>query len=212
MKKIHQTLASPRAIDRSPNLYRGVIMKLSDVAVDDLVAVDVNAERGEEGKFANWGENSGTYATSDIRTARLYADTGALINRQTNKLATRNKKDWTVGVVGHIDNKDNDLGFDRAKPRKWIAKLDKWITHYVMGRTEYITADAIPTDRTSVREVYLFQGGKLYAKFDTNTVALESVSRVLSAHYRHLNGDDRGEPIPVDEDAKIDRVISSISV
>jgi hypothetical protein len=161
MKKVYQTLISPRSIERSPNLYRGVIMKLSDVALSGLAAVGTNARGDEEGGFANWGENSGTYATSDIRTARLYADTGALINRQTNKIATRNKDDWTVGVVRHIDNGANELGFDRAKPRKWLMKLDKWVSHYVMGRTEYITEQEIPDDKTSVREVYLFQGGKV---------------------------------------------------
>ncbi len=187
-------------------------MKLSDVALSGLVAVGVNAKGDEEGGFANWGENSGTYATSDIRTARLYADTGALINRQTNKIATRNKDDWTVGVVRRIDNEANELGFDRAKPRKWLMKLDKWVSHYVMGRTEYITEQEIPDDKTSVKEVYLFQGGKLYAKFDTDAMVLESIAGALTGHHNYLNGEEGGEQIAPRKVGRIDRVISSIGV
>lgn len=187
-------------------------MKLSDVALGGLVTVGANARGDEEGGFVNWGENSGTYATSDIRTARLYADTGALINRQTNKIATRDRDDWTVGVVRHINNEANDLGFDRARPRKWLIKLDKWISHYVMGRTEYITEQEIPDDKTSVKEVYLFQGGKLYAKFDTDAVALKSIAGALTGHHNYLNGEEGGEQIAPRKVGRIDRVISSIGV
>ncbi len=187
-------------------------MKLSDVALSGLAAVGTNARGDEEGGFANWGENSGTYATSDIRTARLYADSGALINRQTNRIATRNKDDWTVGVVRHIDNEANELGFDRAKPRKWLMKLDKWVSHYVMGRTEYITEQEIPDDKTSVREVYLFQGGKLYATFDTDAVALESIASSLLAHHNYVNGAEGGAQIARSKAPRMDRVMSSIGV
>ncbi len=187
-------------------------MKLSDAALSGLAAVGTNARGDEEGGFANWGENSGTYATSDIRTARLYADSGALINRQTNRIATRNKDDWTVGVVRHIDNEANELGFDRAKPRKWLMKLDKWVSHYVMGRTEYITEQEIPDDKTSVREVYLFQGGKLYATFDTDAVALESIASSLLAHHNYVNGAEGGAQIARSKAPRMDRVMSSIGV
>ncbi len=187
-------------------------MKLSDVALNGLVASGTTTRSDEEGGFANWGENSGTYASSDIRTARLYADTGALINRQTNQLSTRDQDDWTVGVVRRIDNEHNDLGFDRARPQKWLMKLDKWIAHYVMGRTEYITVEEIPEDKTSVREVYLFQGGTLYAKFDTDAVALESISNTLRAHHGYLNGEEGGVQIARSKIRRIDRVFSSIGV
>jgi hypothetical protein len=212
MKKIHQTLLSPRSIERSPSLYRGVIMKLSDAALSGLVARGANTRSDEEGSFTNWGESSGTYASSDIRTARLYADTGALINRQTNELATRDQDDWTVGVVRRIDNEHNDLGFDRARPQKWLTKLDKWVSHYVMGRTEYITEQEIPEDKTLVREVYLFQGGKLYATFDTDAVALESIASSLLAHHNYVNGAEGGAQIARSKAPRMDRVMSSIGV
>ena len=63
-----------------------------------------------------------------------------------------------------------------------------------------------------MREVYLFQGGKLYATFDTDAVALESIASSLLAHYNYVNGAEGGAQIARSKAPRMDRVMSSIGV
>jgi len=204
-KNINLKIA-PRTPEKAEVLYRGVIMSLGHAALELLRTGQTILPPPTDGEQLYSGSAKGVYLSSDPETARIYADNRSFITQQRNPSATRDPSKWTIGVLNEIDNTGNQLDVKVAKPSKIIEKLDKLVSHYALGRTEFVTPE-VPLDKTKASEVYLFRGDKLRATFSDTDIAISA----LAGHIKHQesNGSE-GTFIQEQPDAKIDRKMSTI--
>jgi hypothetical protein len=142
---------APRIPEKARDLFRGSVLPLSQTALSLL-----NAETLPQGESTYKSSAAGIHTTSDIKTARLYADASSFIEQQKNPHTSRDQSNWTVGVVHRLDNSDNKLAAKVAKPKGPLAKFEKVLSHHILGRTEFIIPEILGGSAT-VREIYLFR-------------------------------------------------------
>jgi|GEM_PF-1760280 len=205
LEKININIA-PRTPEKAEVLYRGVIMPLGHIALELLKTKQTISPPPTDGEQLYHGAASGVHLTSDPETARIYADNSSFITQQINPSATRNPNEWTIGVLNEIDNTGNELDVKVAKPHTSMGRIDKWISHNILGQTEFVVPE-VPSDRTKPSEVYLFRGDILHATFSDTDIAITS----LAEHIKYLDsGGAEGSFIQQQPDAKIDRKMSTI--
>lgn len=201
---------APRAPEKAPTLYRGVVMPLGQRSLELLRVGGGMSPPPEDGEQLYHGAAKGIHVSSDVKTARVYADNRSFITQQNNPAASRDPEQWTIGVLNQIDNPANRLDATVAKPDSFMARFEKWVSHYGMGRTEFVIPE-VPSEGVKPKEVYLFQGDILHATFSDIEVALTA----LEGHIKHLEAEklgshEEGEFIAPQTGATIDRRISTI--
>jgi hypothetical protein len=203
--------APPRNPEKAATMYRGTILPLSRKSLD-LLGIDPpivpHLDKNQQSLYK--GAAQGVHLSSDIKTARLYADAGSFISQQKSPVVTRDNDNWTIGVTYEIDNTENQLGAKIAKPQNRFARFDKVLSHHVFGRTEFVVPE-IPEGAARPRELYLFRGDILHAKFNDREVALTA----MAGHLKYLEAVKagqlgQGEFIKKQHGAHIDRHPSSL--
>lgn len=204
-KNINLKIA-PRTPEKAEVLYRGVVMSLGHAALELLHTGQTILPPPTNGEQLYSGAAKGVYLSSDPETARIYADNRSFISQQRNPSATRDPSEWTIGVLNKIDNTGNQLDVKVAKPSNAIDRFDKFVSHYVLGRTEFVTPE-VPLEKNEASEVYLFRGDILHATFSDADIAVSA----LAQHIKHQeSGGLEGAFTQNQPDAKIDRKISTI--
>jgi len=199
---------TPRTPEKAEVLYRGTIAPLGHTALDSLKNGQTEAPLPPDGEQLYRGAASGVHLSSDPKTARIYADNRSFITQQKNPSASRDPNKWTVGVLNEIDNTGNELDVKVAKPNTVARRVDKWVSHYILGQTEFVVPN-VPSDKTKPREVYLFRGDILHATFSDTDIAITA----LAGHIKYLeSGGLEGEFIQQHPDPRIDRKISTIGI
>jgi hypothetical protein len=190
---------APRTPEKAHVLYRGTVQPFGQSALSALGSGTLPHTSATYKAAAK-----GVHTTSDIKTARLYADAGSFIAQQKGEATSRDQDNWTIGVINRLDNTANKLAAKVARPKGLLARFDKAFSHYLLGRTEFVVPE-VADGAATVHEVYLFRGDILQATFTDKETALTA----LAGHLKYLETGE-GSPIEQQEGAKINRRTSTI--